>query len=392
MKKIKIIHVIEQLGIGGKEKFVINLCNHLDTDLFEIYLISLTNSELTLKNVINPSIRLICLNFQNPENIQQSRRFMKNLFSLVPPLIKIFRTIKPDLIHSHNNYFSLFFVSLAYRIASRKALFFQTIHITNHHFANKSFKFRMITALERISLFLNKTYLISISSDTFRLSQQYYKNTYKINKLIWSGIDTLKCNKANYGHIRRIDFQYLSSDIIAIYVARIDENKNHEIIVRAAKELNEKCNNLKFIFVGDGPTRSHLEKLVRDLKLTETIRFTGFVNIVYEYLSISDIGVISSLSEAFPLVLLEKMNMELPVVASDIPIFRELITVNENGYLFNPANVDELVGRIEFLYYNKAERLRLGANAARIGMRFSLQEMVHQYSLFYQEVFDRYKR
>lgn len=389
-KRLKIVHIIEQLGVGGKEKFVINLCNQLSPDLFETYLISLTNSDLALKHILKPSVRLICLNFQNPEDIQRSKRFFRNFYSLVFPLVKIFRTIKPDIVHSHNNYFSLFFVAIAYRLASHKALFFQTIHITNHHFINRTVKFRMITLLERFSLAINKTFLISISSNTYQLGQQYYKHVFRINRLIWSGIDTLKCSKANFGHINRKDFQYSGTDVIAIYVARMDENKNHEIIVRAANELNQKYNNLKFIFVGDGPTRTHLEKLVKDFGLAETIRFTGFVDNVYSYLSISDIGVISSLSEAFPLVLLEKMNMELPIVASDIPIFRELINTGENGYLFDPSHVEELVEKMEFLYNNKEERTRLSANAALTGARFSLQDMAYQYSLFYKEVSDYY--
>jgi len=121
------------------------------------------------------------------------------------------------------------------------------------------------------------------------------------------------------------------------------------------------------VFAGDGPSRSALESEARALGIADRVRFLGFVNQsqlpgVY---AASDLLCLTSLHEAFGLVVNEAMCCGLPAVVSDhVGARLDLIKDNETGFVYSVGNVEALANILRKVLPD-GERLRRMGEAAR---------------------------
>jgi len=97
--------------------------------------------------------------------------------------------------------------------------------------------------------------------------------------------------------------------------------------------------------IGDGPEMNSLRMLANSLGIVERVHFVGSVppEQVSTWLKNADVFIASSLSEGRPNAMLEAMATGLPIIATNIPGHRELVTTNVNGNFFAINDVDGLV-------------------------------------------------
>jgi glycosyltransferase involved in cell wall biosynthesis len=137
----------------------------------------------------------------------------------------------------------------------------------------------------------------------------------------------------------------ISADSIVIgCVARLVWQKNISTLIKSFRLILDEYPNSKLLLVGDGPLRSELKALCTDLSLNESVLFSGKVTDVNAYLRAMDIFVLPSFTEGFGLVLLEAMNVSLPIIASKIPSISEVL--NGSGLQFNQGNQFDLRDKI----------------------------------------------
>jgi N-acetyl-alpha-D-glucosaminyl L-malate synthase BshA len=98
----------------------------------------------------------------------------------------------------------------------------------------------------------------------------------------------------------------------------------------------------KLLLVGDGPDRSECERLVRELNLSENVKFLGKQDGLVEILSSSDIFLIPSQSESFGLAALEGMACGLPVISSSVGGLPELVKHNESGFIAEIGDIERM--------------------------------------------------
>lgn len=139
---------------------------------------------------------------------------------------------------------------------------------------------------------------------------------------------------------------------IVLCVGRLSPEKGNEYLIKAFSLIKNK-KNLILIFVGWGPEEERLKKLVKSLHLTHKIYFLGFVNNPYKYMKKSTVFVLSSISDAFPSVLLEAAACGLPVIATNCGGPSEIIERLKNGILINPGDVQSLSSAIISLINDK---------------------------------------
>jgi glycosyltransferase involved in cell wall biosynthesis len=141
--------------------------------------------------------------------------------------------------------------------------------------------------------------------------------------------------------------------------------KGIDILLRAI----EKLSNVELVLVGDGDLRKSYEKQAKDLGIAKRCNFVGKLDekeLIAKYQSV-DLLVLPSLSgaEAFGLVALEAQSCSTPVVASDLPGVRTVVSNNETGILVPPSDVQVLSDAISHLINDHELRLRMGENARR---------------------------
>jgi len=186
-----------------------------------------------------------------------------------------------------------------------------------------------------------------------KLVQKINKN--KFVDLIPNGVDTelFKPKPRNTLVAQHVGIG--EDDFVVAFSGHIMEHKGLDVLVRSAKLVHQKHDNVKFLILGDGPARKQIEALVHELNMTKTFIFTGFVpqETLVEYLSLANVCVAPykpvswfrvSLPET-PLKVVEYMALGKPVIMSRISD-DNVITRSRGGILIAPDEVSELASSI----------------------------------------------
>ena len=177
--------------------------------------------------------------------------------------------------------------------------------------------------------------------------------------------------------------------------------KNEKIMVhtsnfRAVKRVPETIKILdlvrkeipaKLVLVGDGPDRSECERLCRELKLCDHVKFLGKQNGLVDILNASDLFLIPSQSESFGLAALEAMSCGLPVVSSSVGGLPELINHNETGFIAEIGDVERMAKyAIELLSNKRKYDLFAKASRKRVENNFDKKIVIPEYENFYNKI------
>jgi len=170
-----------------------------------------------------------------------------------------------------------------------------------------------------------------------------------------------------------------NSPVVGI-VAALRPEKNHELFLRAAKLIHNALPTTTFLIVGDGPRRTALESLARELGLKDAVRFVGTRSDVPELLSLVDVFLLTSHMEANPASILEAMACEKPVVATWVGSVSETVLGGRTGYLVSPDDDYDLAQRtLELLCHPDHAALLGRAGREQVIAHWSVQQMVNGY-------------
>lgn len=162
-------------------------------------------------------------------------------------------------------------------------------------------------------------------------------------------------------------------------VGRLHPVKGHRSLIRAFQRALRKTNqDVQLLLVGDGELRKKLEDDVRMLGLSNHVHFLGFREDVETFYKKADLYVQSSLSESFPIVLLEAAKAGVPVVSTDVGGVRELIKDRDHGWVVPVNDEDRLAEAMVEAISSSVDQLkekgsRLYEHAAR---NYSLDHLV----------------
>lgn len=145
-----------------------------------------------------------------------------------------------------------------------------------------------------------------------------------------------------------------NDDVVLVTTSRLVIKNGVEDVVKTLATLPEKY---KFLIIGDGYLRNHLEKIVNNLKIKDRVYFLGFVHHVNipSYFSISNIFIRTSLSEGLGNSFLEAMAFGLPVVATPVGGIVDFIKDGETGILVSPQDTESIKNGILRLEDNSFE-------------------------------------
>ncbi|MGO2747602.1 glycosyltransferase, partial [Microbacterium sp.] len=132
-----------------------------------------------------------------------------------------------------------------------------------------------------------------------------------------------------------------------VFVGRITAEKQVEVILEAMTKLDPAL-DVTFDIVGGGDQRKSLERLTGELGLSDRVTFHGRITDeeLRGLLSRASLFVIASIAELQSIATMEAMASALPIVAADAVALPHLVHDGENGYLFEPGNVDELAAKL----------------------------------------------
>jgi glycosyltransferase involved in cell wall biosynthesis len=171
-------------------------------------------------------------------------------------------------------------------------------------------------------------------------------------------------------------------------VGRLSPEKGHRFLIAAMPEILAQEPQTQLLVVGSGPLEAKLRAQVEALDLTEHVRFLGYLRDVQTAFSRMDILIVPSLSDAFPLVTLEGMMMELPVVGTRTGGIAEIVLDGETGVLAPPGDSAALAGACRHLLSHPHVGRQMGQRGReRVLAEFHPSQFIARHEALYVRAF-----
>ncbi len=280
---------------------------------------------------------------------------------------RLLRQIKPDVVHTHSAKAGILGRFAAHALkgvwADRRPAIVHTIHGLAFHPYQSSLLNRFYIAIERAAA-KRTDFFISVADAMTARSLAAGIGRPDQFVTAYSAIETAHFLEPIPPR-RRAEFRRrygIPEDaVVLVTIARLFELKGHNFIIESAKELSRRFSRCVWLFVGDGNLAESYRRQVRELGLTERVRFTGLLPPSEIPLAIqaSDILVHCSLREGLARALPQAMLCARPVISFDIDGAREVVN-RKTGRLIQPKNVHQLIAACTELIEREHLRKKLG--------------------------------
>lgn len=169
---------------------------------------------------------------------------------------------------------------------------------------------------------------------------------------------------------------------IVTYLGRLAAENEVELVVQAFAKVCRRQKHLQLLLIGDGPQKVSLQKLVKDLGISQKVFFTGFVpeQQKYSLLAASQIFIFPRAWEldGFGMTTIEAMSAGIPVITSDFGPQQEIIQNGVNGLRFTPHDYLDLARALEYLVAHPTQQKQFAMAGLSAVKKFSVQEMQHR--------------
>jgi glycosyltransferase involved in cell wall biosynthesis len=181
----------------------------------------------------------------------------------------------------------------------------------------------------------------------------------------WQHIHVVRCGVDPRVYLPPADRSSSAQRAEILFVGRLLHGKGLSLLFEAIARLRGRKLDVRASIVGDGPAREGFEGSARRLGLSDHVRFLGAVgqDDLTGLYARADVFCLPSFAEGIPVVAMEAMAMELPVVTTRIMGIPELVEDGVHGLLVPPGRVDRLTDALERLIRSPDERRRMGRAA-----------------------------
>ena len=354
INKIKIVHIISNLNIGGAQILLFDILKYLKehTDL-DISVITIDSGEYIKKY---EDAGLIVIDIEE-KGLVNPKIYFK--------LKKILKSIRPDIVHTHLNKADFYGRIAAKRV--RVPLIISTCHnySTTHTGADINKK-SLFDLLDNQVINYSECNLIAISN----LVKKYLVNRNpayeKITEVIYNGLDlsksVYKLNEKEIHNFRSVN-NLNTDDFVISIIGRLDKQKGHLFFLESVREILNQNKKIKVLIIGDGKLRNEIENYILNNNLSSQVIMKGFLPNSEPYIEISDLICVPSLWEGFGLVVIEGMIKRKIVLASETGGIPEIITEGFNGFMFESQNSRSLADKLTYIIKQKDEFVKLKENA-----------------------------
>lgn len=278
-----------------------------------------------------------------------------NLKSIMQ-MIKLFRRVKPDIVHVHTPVAAVL-GRIAAKIAGVRTIIY-TAHGFYFHEGMSQKQYKIFFNIEKYTGRFFTDYIFTQSREDFEVAVNHkFLNKKKKNNYyhISNGIDlnsAFNLININQDNIQQIKNQYniKDTDIVVSFIGRLVKEKGILDLLESYNQLSH--NNVKYLIIGDLPKSERdlkTAKELEDFKENSNIIFTGQATNINELLYLSDIFCLPSYREGMPRSIIEAMSMKNAVIATNIRGSREEVVEGETGYLIDLNSSKQISEKVDYL-------------------------------------------
>jgi sugar transferase (PEP-CTERM/EpsH1 system associated) len=361
-----VVHLVYALGVGGLETLLVDCINRMPA--YRHAVVCLTRYTAFAERIQRPDVTLHALGKQPGLGLGTHVTFWR-----------LMRRLRPSVLHTYN------LAALEYAFTASMAGVPVRIHAEHGRDASdpQGLNPKHNFLRRRIAPFVDR--FIPVSADLHRWLGEVVGIAQSKTLFIKNGVDT---DKYAPGGAPATDSPWATDHIVIGTVARVQDVKNHRLLVEALARLHarhpELAARVKLSIVGDGPLLPAVREQVAALGLQDAVWLPGARADIKDLLHTFSIFALPSLAEGTPVSMLEAMACGLPVVASRVGGIPEVIDDEVQGLLVTVGDVDALAQALARYALHPALRARHGqAGRARVEERFSMRAMLAAYGALY---------
>jgi len=373
-QKIKIVHIVTLLELGGAQQTALTILRNLDPDRFDRVLLCGRGGLLDASaQAAGFRVRFV------PKLVREIRPW-KDLWALVC-LCRFLREEKPDIVHTHSSKAGVL-GRMAARLMGVPAVV-HTVHGFGFTPAQSHVVRGMFVFLERLLARVTTAMIFVSKANRDQALAQGIGQESQMH-LIRAAVSL----RAYFELVRRREplpgLRFSPADKLVTTVGPFKPQKNLVDFIRAAALVSVRHPEAKFLIVGDGEGRASLEKEIIQRNLTAQVFLAGWRRDLPAILDRTDIFCMTSLWEGLPMALVEAMAAGLPSVVNAVDGCKDVLRDGQNGFLTLPGSPEATADRLNRLMEDPALAQRMGTKAREsIGNEFDTESMLRAHALLY---------
>lgn len=340
MKRIALF--ISSLQKGGSERVMANLAEYLHKNRYEVILVTQYKNEIEYE--ISPEIRRV---YSEPDEHELQGGRIRNFMVRFQKLRSIWQAYKPDVILSFLGKNNLMAIATSMFLPARVA-------VSVRGEPTMEYEGKLMQFLAKWGFL----FADGIVLQTKQACEFFPKVVRKKAVILPNPINPLFLKKRYTGE---------KEDVI-VAAGRLDENKNHAMLIHAFAKIAGEYPNTKLIIYGEGESREKLEALVEEKGLADRISMPGSVTDIADRICKARIFTLTSNTEGMPNSIMEAMALGIPVVSTDCPCGgpATLIEDGVNGLLVPVGDAFALSDAFRKILSDAEFAEKLGENAYNI--------------------------
>jgi glycosyltransferase involved in cell wall biosynthesis len=354
---MNILFVLGGLRIGGYEILTVQMANALVSRGNHVGILSLSaDSEISER-------------LHADVEAQSIRRRSKFDLPFLYRISNALRSFSPDVVVCCA-FYPYFVVRIASMFCLRKIPFVLAFHVTEP-FNDKEERWNQLYS--KCARFLRDNYI------AIHMTQvAFYERRYGLPRdrftIIHNGVDTARYSRQRSMETNRV--------FRIAHVASLKPLKDQWSLLKSVVEFDKSFKNWELVIAGadhTGILRNYRDFVTKSA-LSDKIKFVGAVTDTRGILEIADVFVLTSLTEALPISVIEAISMGLPCIVTDVGGNSDIIEHCKEGFLVKPRDYKAIAKYLRFLAENKAKRTEMGIAAREKALReFDFNTMIERY-------------
>lgn len=330
MKKIRVLHILDELNTGGAERIVFSYYCNINRDLFQWDFVMTRYEDPQMRGILEDSIEAM------GGRIYRVHRKRENYLKNITDIGTVIKEGNYDIVHSHLDELSTFYLMSAKRYGV-------PVRICHSHLAgtDRGRGVEMLCKALRPLMHKVTTNKFACGNDAGVALWGEKAVRSKDVHIMKNAIDTRAFSyDETVGKQKRNSLGVSSDKLVLGTVGRLSYQKNSDYVIDIFNEYHKNNPNSVLLIVGVGDLMNDMKKKVEDYNLQRFVEFLGSRNDVNELMMAMDVFLLPSRFEGLPIVLVEAQCAGLPCVVSD-RVTQEVRLRENVKYLSLEAGLDE---------------------------------------------------